>query len=467
MNDLSKASFPRPLLLIFVLLFTMLSVACGEKGSSGDVGQTCFPNDTCNSGLKCVNGYCVPAEPPAPAPGNTTGDKGSSGDDKAASAGTTAPGQVGDTVTKKPSYPASFTSFETFSLAKGDRWVYRYTRDKKSANDGSGEAYYYVERKVTGVSKTGSRATYTLEERGGPHDEHVRKKTLTVDDTCVKFSMKKGKMEKVFCLADGTLTDTTRDDTTFKIASHSFGKKRVTDFDPVIGIVKLEQPGWGKRMERWDLIGYSVGPYKGGDHAMVPLRCDWDDSQRLTLPEPGGKTLQPIKLSGKHGFKQVIGWLTLPENLEEMGDGIGTAIFGDGGARFITTADKTHWTNKRGMRLYRVKSWLASDNSAEYTVLHFEDLQSARVDVYRHVNGRTDFKKFMFSKGEFSEPYSDRFASLMKAKGKKCILRLSWKVPRPAKYADFAFDDAVASRIGGNLNVQESPTRHIKAFEKK
>ena len=44
-------------------LVLMALVACGSGGSdTGEVGAACYPNGTCNVGLSCFQGSCVPAD---------------------------------------------------------------------------------------------------------------------------------------------------------------------------------------------------------------------------------------------------------------------------------------------------------------------------------------------------------------------------------------------------------------------
>lgn len=68
---LPRRSVPSALLLLLLLL----SVSSCQKGA-GNLRQDCYPNGTCNTGLVCASGTCVPeaAAPSASEPSSATGE---------------------------------------------------------------------------------------------------------------------------------------------------------------------------------------------------------------------------------------------------------------------------------------------------------------------------------------------------------------------------------------------------------
>jgi len=424
--------------IVCALSALILLGGCGDK--QGEPGQKCYPNGTCNTDNQCVNGYCVPAD----------GKAGEAAPEGAA--GVAADPKKTDATARQ--YPASFDAFSPDLWKVGNRWVYRYTRDAKSSRDKVGEAYYYLEREVTDV-RQGSELTVVMKERGGPHDDHVRLREFKVTDTCIRYDPRKKKLRDIFCLG-GPLESIRQDEMDFKVSRHDAGKGLETAFDPLVGLVSLAQPGWKKRPERWELIGYSVAGHQGGRHEMIPLTCDWDNS--LVLPISGGegdKKTVKIPLSGKHGFREVVGW-TGYKTVDEWD----REVESRGGARFVPVEGKTRYV-KRSMQLHRAKAWLAADGSSEYVVLHYEEWDRGRVDVYRLQFGSVKRQSFTFDKPEATDPQKDKFASLMKAHGESCYIRILWKAAKPAKSADYTMIEDVLRRRGGALAISESGTVNV------
>ena len=56
-------------LLLLSLASALMAYGCGSDDPAsptdapGSLGEACYPNDTCDAELMCVNGICVPADP--------------------------------------------------------------------------------------------------------------------------------------------------------------------------------------------------------------------------------------------------------------------------------------------------------------------------------------------------------------------------------------------------------------------
>src|SRR6187551_1415389 len=46
--------------LFHVSLCSLAALACSAKDDTGTVGEACYPNGTCNAGLVCDRGMCLP-----------------------------------------------------------------------------------------------------------------------------------------------------------------------------------------------------------------------------------------------------------------------------------------------------------------------------------------------------------------------------------------------------------------------